>query len=221
MSPIFCDKLGDFVMTLLSMMKLIAHTIQAAVTAGALVVGGVWSYWLFVQNRQRYPRAGIVHRITHRHIGNDKLLLHVGVTVSNLGNVLLSLIALETRVQQVLPLPDDVLEAIDKGQDPVPEGKTEVAWPLIASHKSKLQKGECEVEPGESQDIHHDFILPGDVEVVEVYTYVMNEQKRRRELAWELTTLYDLSEPEDAPSHINRSQSNDQEASRETKKAKT
>jgi len=164
--------------TNISRFKEIADIAQVAVTVAAVVVGGIWSYWLFVQNRQKYPRAGITHRIMHKHAGNGKLLLHVGVTISNLGDVLLSLVALETRVQQVLPLPDEVLEAIGKGQNPVTEGETEVAWPLIDSQKLELERGECEVEPGESQEIHHDFIFDADAEVIEVYTYLITHHSR-------------------------------------------
>ena len=78
----------------ISRFKEIADIIQVAVAVAAVIVGGIWSYWLFVQNRQKYPRASISPHITHRHIGNDNLLLHVSVTISNVGDVLLSLISL-------------------------------------------------------------------------------------------------------------------------------
>jgi hypothetical protein len=185
----------------ISRCKEIADIIQVAVTVAAVLIGGIWSYWLFVKNRQKYPRASIAHHITHRHIGNDKMLLHVSVTISNVGDVLLSLISLETRIQQVLPLSDEVLEAISKGQNPVSQGETEVTWPLIDSQELELEKGECEVEPGERQEIHHDFILDAEIEAIEVYTYLINEQKRDREIAWDLTTLHELNEAEKASSH--------------------
>ena len=203
----------------ISRFKEIADIIQVAVAVAAVIVGGIWSYWLFVQNRQKYPRASISHHITHRHIGNDNLLLHVSVTISNVGDVLLSLISLETRIQQVLPLPDEVLETINKGQNPVSEGETEVDWPLIDSQELGLERGECEVEPSESQEIHHDFILDAGIKAIEVYTYLINEQKRDREIAWDLTTLYELNETEETSSRTRRSKSDDQEASRKAEKA--
>jgi hypothetical protein len=195
--------------------------IQSAFTVIALIVGGIWSYWLFVQNRQKYPRANIAHRIAHRHIANGKLLLHVNVIISNTGDVLLSLIHLETRIQQVLPLPAGILDSINKGQNPVPEGETEVAWPLIDSQELEVKEGECEIEPGESQEIHHDFIIDAEVETVEVYSYLLNEQKRVREIAWDLTTLYDLNVTEKAFSYATRSGPNVQNATKKTEKAET
>jgi hypothetical protein len=178
----------------MSRFKDILGIVEIFVTIIAIIIGGIWGYWLFVQNRQKYPRASIVHCISHRHIGSDKLLLHVNATISNVGEVLLSLIHLETRVQQVVPLADDVLDLVSTGENLVPEGETEVAWPLIALHEVRLERGKCEVEPGESQEIHHDFILDTEVKTVEVYTYLINEKKRDHEIAWDLTTLYDIDE---------------------------
>lgn len=180
----------------LSQLDEVASIIQALATVAALGLGGAWSFWLFVKNRQIYPSASIVHHITHRDIGEGKSLLHVDVVVSNVGDVLVSLIESETRVQQVLPLPASVQDTINSGQDPVPEGKTEVEWPLIDSHEQQLKKGQYEIEPGGSQQINHDFILDADVETIEVYSHVVNEKKRPRKLGWDLTSLYDLAAPE-------------------------
>lgn len=177
----------------ISKIEYIADIILVAVTVIAIIIGGTWSYWLFVKNRQKFPRASIAHRITHRHIADGKLLLHVNVIISNTGDVLLSLIHLETRIQQLLPLPAGILDSINKGQNPVPEGETEVAWPLIDSQELEFKEGECEIEPGESQEIHHDFIIDAEVETIEVYSYLINEQKRDRKIAWDLTTIYDTN----------------------------
>lgn len=180
----------------LSQLERIANITQALATVAALALGGVWSYWLFVKRRQRYAHASIEHLVAHRHIGEGKVLLHVDTRVANIGQVLMSLVSMETRIQQVLPLPTDVAESIRQGDDPVPEGETEVEWPLIQSHRQEFKKGECEIEPGETQDINHDFILDADLQTVEIYSYVMNEEQRDRTLAWDLTTLYDLAETE-------------------------
>jgi hypothetical protein len=177
----------------LSQLETIANIISAFATLAALIVGGVWGYYLFWKRRQRYPHANLEHRITHRHIGYDKVLLHVDLRISNIGDVLMSLASLETRIQRVLPLSDDLAESIGEGRDPVPEGGTEVAWPLYQCHEQEFRKGECEIEPGESQDINHDFIVDTGLETVEVYSYVTNERKAERTLVWDLTTLYDLT----------------------------
>ena len=171
-----------------------AAMVQCCATLVALAVGALWSYWLFVQKRQKYPRASIEHQITHRHIAHDKVLLHVEVVVSNTGNVLIELVESATVVSQVLPLPTEVREKVVAMQDPVEEPKTDIDWPILDSRENRWAKDDCEIEPGESQGIQRDFILHGDIRTVEVYSYLMNEWKRKKELSWDLTTLYDITD---------------------------
>ena len=156
-----------------------ASIIHSAAMVTALVVGGIWTYWLFVRKRQIYPRASIAHHSTHRDIGEGKTLLHVDVTVSNNGDVLVSLVESETRVQQVLPLTAQVSDKIVAGIDPVKKGDTEVPWPHIGRHRKKWEPRMCEIEPGDSQQINHDFIVDSDVETIEIYSYVLNEKNVR------------------------------------------
>jgi hypothetical protein len=166
---------------------------QALATVIAIGVGGAWSYLLFVRTRQKYPRAKLEHKITHRNIPDGKILLHVGVTISNEGDVLLSLISTQTRIQKVLPVADHILDSIKKGEDPVEEGKTEIEWPLIgSSRKSEWEEGQREIEPGESDELIYDFIIDSGIQTVEVYTYVKNASKKQREIGWPLTTIYDI-----------------------------
>ncbi len=88
-------------------------------TVVAIVVGGIWTYLLFVRTRQRYPRANLTHRITHRKVSDDHMLLRVGLTVVNQGEVLLTLGAGETWVQRMVPWPDELIARIEEGGDPI------------------------------------------------------------------------------------------------------
>jgi len=175
--------------------KDLTDIIQAILTSAAILVGGSWSYLLFVRRRQRYPRANLKHEITHRTIGDGFVLLSVAATITNNGEVLLSLASAETRVQQVVPAPPDLLAAAKKGKDPVVEGETEVQWPPLCSRRSKWDKDQFQIEPGESDRIQYDFILKDDVITVGVYTYLKNEKVPKREIGWGVTTLYDLGPP--------------------------
>jgi hypothetical protein len=170
----------------------ILDLINTSVVAIAVAVSGVWGYWLFVQNRQRYPRASIEHSIEHVPMAEGKLLLHVTETVRNEGSILLSLECMQTRIQRVDPPPDDLLRSIAEGKPLLAEDKTEYLWPLIGLHERTWDRGQCEIEPNESQDIHHDFLIDAEVRVIEVYSYMRNFVKRKREIGWNLTTFHDL-----------------------------
>lgn len=180
----------------LSAAKEFLDVIQAVITIAAIVIGGFWGYILFNQNRQRYPRASISHHVTHKPIADGKLLLHVTVIITNLSNVLLSLVTLEIRIQRILPVPKKILETIAQGLDPVLPGHLEIGWPIITSRELRPKKGEYEVEPGESQEIHCDFIVSSEVQTIEIYSYLKNQTKWGREIGWDSTTLYDFKESE-------------------------
>jgi hypothetical protein len=190
--------------TKVSQAKDIVDLIHTSVVVIAVVVSGVWGYWLFVQNRQRYPRASIKHSITHVPLSDGKVLLHVTETVRNEGSILLSLECMQTRLQRVEPPPDDLLRRIAEGKPVLAEGKTEYLWPLIGLHERGWDKGQCEIEPNESQDIHHDFLIDAEVNVLEVYSYMKNFVKRKREIGWNLTTFHDLRQTHEVPGQDER-----------------
>jgi len=173
--------------------KDIASIMQSIITMLAIIVSGFWGYWVFIKNRQQYPRMKLSHLITYRRIEKQKILLHINVTVQNVGGILLSLNTEETRIQKVIPLPETVAECIDKGIDPVTAGESAICtWTLLGSHVTSFQKNLFEVEPGEVQELHHDFVIPDTIKTVLVYSYLKNIKKRNREIGWNLITFYDI-----------------------------
>ncbi len=90
----------------------------------------------FYKKRQKKPRANITHHITHRQIGNKKILLHVAITISNVGDVLITLGYSETRIVRILPLSTTFSDAINQGQNLVKDDETEIQWPEVEFKKS-------------------------------------------------------------------------------------
>ena len=178
--------------SLINYIKEIAEILVAVATVIAFIVGGMWSYKLFVKKRLKYPRANITHKILHKPIPSGKVLLHVTTVISNTGDVLLSLISGTTRIQQMLPLSQEVLNGISEGKDPVCEQETEIEWPLLMDRDSDWKEREFEIEPGEEDQIVYDFIIDANVQTVVVYSYLKNVSKGSRDIGWSLTTVYDL-----------------------------
>lgn len=179
-----------------------ADLLQGVVTTVALLVGGAWTYMLFVQKRQRYPRTSIEHRISHRRLESGKLLLTVEVVVANTGDVLVALEKGETLVKQLLP-PAPAL-ARKAGNRPARHQAT--GWDLIAFEPDDPGKHGVEIEPGNVDQSVYNFIVDGDLETIQVYSYFENVEKRRvqidwrglristpRRLGWHHTSTYDLA----------------------------
>jgi hypothetical protein len=154
----------------------------------ALVVAGVWTYMLFVQGRTRFPRASITHRITHHSTDSGPTLLQVKAVIKNDGTVILRIPNSSFRVQRVLPLPDNVVALLDKGEDPVVEGNSEVVWERASPPRRRTLQ--MQIEPGESDEVLADFFIDPELRLVEVYTFFENEKARPN--GWGLTTLYAL-----------------------------
>jgi len=171
--------------------------IQSLVVVTGVVIGGWWTWFLFIKNRQKYPRANINHEIVHVRLSKEKTLLRVTVNVSNIGSVIISLIKCDIRICQILPLNKET-QSVTAGY--VREDKngcldSEIEWFLLRDLERECKKGECEIEPGESEKIYFDFIIDSNIETVSIYSHFTNAVKKdKSNLGWSLTTIYNLKE---------------------------
>lgn len=186
----YLSPLCFFIITaVMSELKEFADLILSIASIAAIIVGGWWTYMLFVRKRQIFPRANTNHQVTHKPITDEKLLLHLSITISNVGDVLIELIEGDVRIYQVIPPPSDVLDFINSGGKPVPSGDTEADWDVVdeKEHKCKI-----DIEPGESHIIPYDFFINSDVKTIKVYSYFMNVRRHDRLIGWRLITIHDL-----------------------------
>lgn len=196
--------------------KNIAQASQGLFTSLAIIIGGIWTYFIFIKNRSNYPIINLNLLYVQFDIPDGKCLIHASVEIKNNGLVLLESQGAELRLRQVKPLPDSISESIKQDIDPVPEGDKEVEWPLISERRwkwekktSKIEPGESdtlhadlvsdehfEIEPGESDTLHADFVLDKHVEVIEFYFYLKNNAKSEKQLGWALTKMSELQKKE-------------------------
>jgi hypothetical protein len=174
--------------------KNLSAALQSLATITAMSIGGVWTYFLFVKNRQRFPKANIDQTIDVVDLPSEKLLVHVSARVSNTGKVLVSINSAKTRIQRIVPVEPHIRELIDAGSDPVPAGKHEVPWPMIGKREWTFHDGEAEIEPGEAEILDSEYIINNDTETIVVYTYIKNHSKREKEIGWSKTSICNLNE---------------------------
>ncbi len=98
----------------------------------------------------------------------------------------------ELRICQVVPIPEEIKASVDDGYDPVIEGETEIEWPMLHGREWKWSKGSFEIEPGEADSLHADFIIDSDVKLVEFYFFLSNSKKKRSDLGWTITQLHEF-----------------------------
>lgn len=174
-----------------------AEITQSVFTSAALIIGGIWTYLLFVKNRLNYPKAEITHEISHHQLDEKQGLLHLIVRVENIGDNLIELDTTRSWIEQIIPVPETVKEKMD-GENLIEENNTEIEWPCAyggSTIEKKWGKKEAEIEPGETEFYHFEFILDGSLSLIKIYSYIKNKKKIRKngEIGWSKTTLYNLN----------------------------
>lgn len=159
----------------------------------AIILGGFWTYRLFVRQRLGVPRVNIELATYAFSLPDDVRVIHAAVEIVNVGSVILRSKYAELRLRQVVPAPESVIDSAVQGYDPVNPTRTEVEWPLIAGREWNW-KAPLEIEPGERDSLHADFIIDTVVQVAEFYFFLSNPSKRRRGLGWTLTKVQELNE---------------------------
>jgi hypothetical protein len=171
--------------------KDLLQTIQAALTIAAIIVGGWWTYRLFVEQREAYPHLKIDQTVTSKALLQGVSWIHLTVNIENTGKSLVSLHSAEVRVQQILPLDPSIQKPLTHGQDLVPQGQRQVLWPLLQRSLTTL---DMQLEPGEPDKVEFDFVLPDAIKTVRVYSYFENadESTNKRQIGWSCETIFDI-----------------------------
>ena len=174
-----------------------------------IVVGGIWTYRLFIRTRKDYAFPDLEVRITHRVLGNGKIYLSVIAEVKNASKVLLTLTSGKVYVQQVQPLFQKMSDHIQNADETVlseglrttSEGKElfqadgEMNW--YEQGYREITWGEDRrvyIEPSETAEIPADFLLDNSIETVKIIVYFPNPRTSGTAVGWRSTTIYDLKD---------------------------
>ena len=185
----------EFWKDLIPIIQAALTSIQALLISIGIVVGGIWTYFIFVRERLSFPKVNIDLNIEDENIDHppDKRIIHVEIQLKNIGRVILKSDYSELRLRKVVPIPEEISSIVEKGDDPVAEGRTEIEWPLIAKQREWQWKDkDFEIEPGETDFFHADYIINSDIKVVEFYFYLANAKKRKKkqDIGWTLTKIH-------------------------------
>jgi hypothetical protein len=177
---------------------------ETVATLLALIIGAFWTYRLFVQKRQKYPRANVSHAVTSWKIEGKRRLVRVNIKIDNVGDVLLRPCKGHAWLQVVRPWPYGVRSAAKGDGTLRPTGSTEASWPKVPDAEVEWTDSDIDIEPGETDFIHLDFVVPPKLRTVMVYTYLENPIKRsrlkwwgKREIGWKTSSIHELQKPDE------------------------
>lgn len=174
---------------------------QSIVTIGAVVVGGLWTYQLFIMERKHLPHANIEQKISHVALSERANLLRVGMELTNTGNSRLLSTKSIVRIQQILPMPpcpktgpcakDEVEGALKE----ISRKADRFSWPLVAEREDDATS--VDIEPAEKDFLEFEFAVPSNIKVVRVYSYFRNDVRStpQEEVGWSVSTDYEFGNP--------------------------
>jgi hypothetical protein len=173
--------------------KEIIELLQSVITIAAIVVGGVWTYRLFIEQRELKPHLNIRHAVVARVISPGVAWVHLTVTLENTGASLISLHRADVRVQQILPVGPAIQAALNAGKTRVGRKNNLVPWPGLCRY---VTTPDLDIEPKETDNVEFDFLIPADVRSIRVYTYLENASatSKTRRMGWKLGSIHDISE---------------------------
>ena len=176
------------------------QTIQAIVTTIAVLVGGIWTYNLFVKERRNYPHLNVEQKVSHIALSDRVRLLGVSIGIANTGTSRALLRKSIVRIQQILPvLPCSAREpcAVDQvnaALKAVERKEDRFSWPLIGERET-VSDIPLSIEPGEKGAVDFEFAIPAKVRVVRVYSYFENAKVSTdvSAIGWSTSTFYDFT----------------------------
>lgn len=164
--------------------KSFLEILQSLLTCLALISGGLWTYYIFLHKRERFPRAHISLNAFSL-ATSFGTYLSVKALIKNTGSLLLELYSVELRIQQILPL--------EENYEPRYLPATDIFdWPLISLRKRDFDRYSLEIEPNEEHQLFFDFMLPRHLACLKVYMYVQNRTKAKHSLGWTASLIYSL-----------------------------
>jgi len=79
-------------------------------------------------------------------------------------------------LRQVTPITKNILSKINKNL--VSEGETYINWEKINTREWSWEEGKFNIEPGENDLIHADFVISLEIKAYEIYCYIENPQEK-------------------------------------------
>lgn len=165
----------------------------------ALIIGGIWTYYLVVKQRNFYPIVNIEEKISHVDLPKKGRLVRIEIELNNLGKSKIVSKKALVRLQQILPILNCKgakpcwENQIDQALNEVIRKNDRFTWPLLAERQIEFDFP-FEIEPGEKELIDFEFVIPLTVEVTRIYCYFRNEEKTRNgyEVGWSASSIYDM-----------------------------
>lgn len=172
----------------------IFNIIQKIVSITAIIIGGIWTYNLFILHREAYPKADVSYQIEQRKLSNEYTLIQVFIKVENSGNTVLRLIKGDVRLLDISFPNESIEKDLKQFGKPALRKESTFHWETIQFVKIDWPKGKIEIEPSESDQLDFEFIIPSHYKFIKIYSWFTNLKKtvEGETIGWTASKLYNL-----------------------------
>jgi hypothetical protein len=160
----------------------------------AIIVGGFWTYKLFILHREAYPKANISYHIEERKLSDEYNFIQVFVKIENSGNTVLKLRRGDVRLYDISFPNENIERALREFGEPAFRKKAIFDWTTIQFVKIEWPEGKIEIEPSEADQLDFEFIIPSQYKVIKIYSWFTDMEKKVGEetIGWRASRLYNL-----------------------------
>jgi len=146
--------------------------ILAGITA--MIVGGMWSYYIFIAERTHSPKMDMNFEIDCNQFDDKYYLISTKLKIKNTSKVLLEPTSAQIKLQKILPDTKDYKELSFDEFNMLKEGDINLYWPMLGQRDWLKDKAPVKLEPGETDELAADFFLLETAELIRLYGSVQN-----------------------------------------------
>lgn len=170
----------------------IIQIITSAITSLGIIIGAIWSYHLFIKNRQKYPKSIISHSIDVQKFPDEKnLILTINVIIQNTGKTLLKINSYIIELLELYPSDDFIHQT---NSEPFQnKGCAELSALKKIFVEENSPKNNIELEPSESEKFTYIVVINSKIKAVELSSFFSNPMKNKRGLGWHERTTHNLT----------------------------
>ena len=168
--------------------------IQKFVTIVAIIIGGLWTYNMFIMHRESFPKADISYDIEEVKLSDEYILIQVYIRVKNTGNTVLRLLEGNVRLLDI-SFPHRKIETeINDLKENEARTDPDFSWRTIQYVMMKWDKGMIEIEPGSTDQLDFEFIIKPKYKVIKIYSWFTNLEKKvvNRWIGWRGSEIYKI-----------------------------
>lgn len=159
--------------------------VKDLMTIVALVLGGLWTFRIYLKQRTDASALDLTQSVLVLCLPNGGWLLKLTVRLKNVGKTQVQVTEWTYRADVLLPLTDE-----GERMTATPNGfsERESPWPVYGEVTLTGADFGFAIEPGATQSESANLVLPADLDVVQVYTFIYSPSSR----GWWDRTIIDL-----------------------------